>query len=167
LASPGIQVGPGTDMVTKTAGGKGFSSYVYPTTVYYGLRGNIKDGTSGGYLWPGTMNVNGGPNGFPDTGTPPAYYRVQQPSIIAGLACGLNAGSGTSDTVTISVFHTPQGGTITSTPFVVTFGATDLVVNYYNASVSVNTGDRIHVQLTYTGGNGNDAHDLTVQLDLF
>jgi hypothetical protein len=164
LASPGIQIGPGTDLVTKTAGNKGFSSYVYPTTVYYGLRGNVKDATSGGYLWPGTMAISGS---FPDTGTPQAYYRVQQPSIIVGLACGLNAGSGTGDTVTVSVFYTPVGGTITSTPFTVTFGATSLVENYYNASVSVNTGDRIHVQLTYTGGNGNDAHDLTVQLDLF
>jgi hypothetical protein len=164
LASPGIQVGPGTDLVTKSAGGKGFSSYIYPTTVYYGLKGNIKSATSGGYLWPGTMAISGS---FPDTGTPPAYYRVQQPTIIAGLSCGLNAVSGTTDTVTVSIFYTPLAGTITSTPFIATFGANELVSNYYNASVSLNTGDRIHVQLTYTGGNSNDAHDLTVQVDLF
>jgi hypothetical protein len=167
LASPGIQIGPGTDMVTKTAGGKGFSSYVYPTTIYYGLRGDLKTGTSGGYLWPGTMLVAGGGNGFPDTGTPPAYYRVQQPSIIAGLAVGLNTAPGTGHTITVSVFHTPLGGTLTSTPFTVTFGETDLVVNYYDASVTVNTGDRVHVQLSYTGGNANTAHDLSVQLDMF
>jgi hypothetical protein len=165
LASPGIQIGPGTDMVTKTAGGKGFSSYVYPTTVYYGLKGDIKSGSSGAYLWPGTQAVSAGV--FPDPGTPAAYYRVQQPSIIAGLSCGLNTGSGTGDTVTVSIFHTPLGGSITSTPFTITFGSTELFVNYYSVSVSVNTGDRIHVQVTYTGGGGNNAHDLTVQIDLF
>jgi hypothetical protein len=84
LASPGIQIGPSVDLVAKTAGGKGFSSYAYPNTIYYGLRGDLKNGTSGGYMWPGTMVAAAGGNGFPDTGTPPAYYRVQQPSIIAG-----------------------------------------------------------------------------------
>ena len=73
LASPGIQVGPGVDLVTKSAGNKGFSVYTYPTTVYYGLRGDISAGSSGGYLWPGTTVASGGgtTNGFPDTGTPP------------------------------------------------------------------------------------------------
>jgi hypothetical protein len=74
---------------------------------------------------------------------------------------------GTGNTLTVLVRYTPFGGTITDTVFTVTFGATDLVQNYYNASVRVNTGDRIHVQVSYTGGNANDAHDLAVQLDMF
>jgi hypothetical protein len=28
-------------------------------------------------------------------------------------------------------------------------------------------GDKIHAYLTYTGGNGNTAHDLTLQVDMF
>jgi hypothetical protein len=63
LASPGIQVGPGTDLVTKTAGGRGFSTYIYPTTIYYGLKGGLT-GASGGWLWPGTQAVSN--NNFPD-----------------------------------------------------------------------------------------------------
>jgi hypothetical protein len=63
LASPGIQIGPGTDLVTKTAGGKGFSTYVYPTTVYYGLKGNLSTGTPG-FMWPGTQAVTS--QVFPD-----------------------------------------------------------------------------------------------------
>jgi hypothetical protein len=165
LAQPGIQIGPGTDMVTKTAGGKGFSSYVYPTTFYYGLKGDIKSGVSGGYLWPGTQAVSAGV--FPDTGTPPAYYRVQQPSIIAGLSCGLNGPPGTGNDLTILVRVTPNGGSIASTAFTVTFGATDTFVAYYSGSVNLGVGDRVHVQVSYTGGNGNTAHDLTVQVDMF
>ena len=34
LGSPGIQIGPGSDLVTKSAGGKGFSTYTYPITIY-------------------------------------------------------------------------------------------------------------------------------------
>jgi hypothetical protein len=167
LSSPGIQIGPGTDLVTKTAGSKGFSTYTYPTTVYYGLRGDLKNGTSGGYLWPGTMVAAAGGSGFPDTGTPQAYYRVQQPAIIAGLACGLSGAPGTGHTLTVLVRVTPPGGSITSTVFTVTFGAADTVKNFYDASLTVNTGTRIHIEVTYTGGNGNDSHDLTVQLDMF
>jgi hypothetical protein len=165
LASPGIQVGPGTDLVTKSAGGKGFSTYIYPNTVYYGLKGSIKDATTGGYLWPGTQEVKG--NVFPDTGNPPAYYRIQQPTLISGLSAGLNIATSGTDTVTLLVRYTPVGGTITNTIFTVTFGAADLVKNFYDGSVNLNTGDRIHLQLSYTGGNGNTAHDLTVQLDMF
>jgi hypothetical protein len=165
LATAGIQVGPGTDLVTKSAGGKGFSTYIYPNTVYYGLKGSIKDATTGGYLWPGTQEVKA--NVFPDTGTPAAYYRIQQPTILSGMSAGLNIAPGGTDTVTLLVRYTPVGGTITDTLFTVTFGAADVVKNFYNGSVNLNTGDRIHLQLSYTGGNGNAAHDLTVQLDMF
>jgi len=148
LASAGIQVGPGVDLVTKSAGSKGFSTYNYPATIYYGLRGDLKNGTTGGYLWPGTMVAAGGSSGFPDTGTPEAYYRIQQPALILGLACRLSGAPGTGNTLTVLVRYTPFGGSITSTAFTVTFGATDLQQNYYNASLRVNTGDRIHIQLS-------------------
>jgi len=165
LASAGIQIGPGTDLVTKTAGNHGFSVYNYPTTIYYGLKGDIKSGISGGYLWPGTQAVSAGV--FPDSGTNPAYYRIQQPCLITGLSVGLNSNSGTGNTTTILVKYTPLGGTITNTDFTVTLNATDLFKNFYDSSIRLNTGDKLHVQLTYTGNNANTAHDLTVQVDTF
>ena len=167
LASAGIQVGPSVDLVTKTAGSKGFSTYIYPTTIYYGLRANISSGASGGYLWPGTMIASGGGSGFPDTGLPAAYYRIQQPTILAGMSAGLSIAPGGTETLTLLIRHTPFGGTITDTAFTLIFGGSDLDKNFYNASLSLNTGDKIHVELTYTGGNTNTAHDLTLQLDMF
>ena len=118
-------------------------------------------------MWPGTMAASSGANDFPDTGTPPAYYRIQQPALLVGMSAGLSGAPGTGNTLTVLVRHTPIGGTITDTPFTVTFGAADILKNFYNASLSLNTGDRIHVEVTYTGGNGNTAHDLTLQLDMF
>jgi hypothetical protein len=166
LASPGIQIGPGTDLVTKSAGSKGFSTYLYPTILYYGLKGTIHSGSSAAYLWPGTQAVANGV--FPDPGTPPAYFRAQQPCLISGIAAGLVTAPGTGHDLTLLVKYTPIAtGTLTDTPFTVTFGATDLAKTFYNASLRLNTGDRIHVYITYTGNNDNTAHDLTVQLDLF
>jgi hypothetical protein len=165
LASPGIQLGPGVDLVTKTAGDKGFSSYTYPATIYYGLKGDIKDATSAAYLWPGTQAIANGK--FPDPGTPAAYYRIQQPTLLAGLSVGLNAAPGTGHSVTILVRHTPYGGSITDTAFTVTLTNAETFKNFYSSSHTMNVGDYVNVQLSYTGGNANTASDLTVQLDLF
>jgi hypothetical protein len=166
LASPGIQIGPGVDLVTKTAGGLGFTTYNYPTTVYYGLRGNIKDGAASGYLWPGTQAAS---NLFPDTTTPAAYYRTQQPFILSGMNAHLTTAAGTGYNATVNVRRTPAGSTgIADVPnYSVAFGATGTDRSIYNVSQTFGAGDLIHVQLTYTGGNGNTAQDLTVQLDLF
>ena len=165
LASAGIQVGPGVDLVTKSAGGKGFSTYIYPTTVYYGLKGNIKSGTSGAYLWSGTQSISTGI--FPDPGLPAAYYRIQQPTLLSGMSAGLNTAPGTGNSVTLLVRHTPYGGSITDTLFTVTFGATDTFKNFYSASHTMDVGDYINLYITYTGNNANAASDLTCQLDLF
>ena len=106
LASPGIQVGPGTDLVTKSAGNKGFSTYVYPSIVYYGLKGNITSAAAGGWLWPGTCVASAGV--FPDAGTPPPFFRIQQPALLSGISGSLNVAPITG-TVTLSAQYTPIG----------------------------------------------------------
>ena len=175
LATPGIQVGPGVDLVTKSAGSKGFSTYIYPTSVYYGLRGliNAWNGGSGGaagYCWPGTQSIG---NQFPDTTTPPAFYRIQQPTLITGLSAALstapNSSGVTTHTVTLTVGYTPVGGIYTTTPFTVSLGGATSPVsgNFYNSSVRLNTGDLLHLQITYTGNNNNLGADLSCQVDLF
>jgi hypothetical protein len=169
LASPGIQIGPGVDLVTKSAGGKPFTTYSYPTVVYYGLKGSLKDGVNG-YLWPGTQAVeNSGHRTFPDPGLPAAFYRIQQPAILSGLNVTCITGPGASDTTVIQVYHTPVGGSKTSIPnFIATLtGITGSSVSYYNSSYDLAAGDRIHVGVTYSGGNGNTTHDLSIQLDMF
>jgi hypothetical protein len=164
LASAGIQVGPGTDLVTKTAGGKGFSTYSYPTTIFYGLKGNVRN-IADGYLWPGSQEVKS--TTFPDSSSPAGYYRIQQPCILSGMSCGLNTAPGTGHAITLTVRRTPIAtGTIVDTIFTVTLGATDILQNFYNGSVNLAAGDRIHLYLT--GATGNiSATDLTVQIDMF
>ena len=133
LASPGIQIGPGTDLVTKSAGTKGFSTYIYPTTVYYGLKGNIRSGDNGAYLWPGTQTISN--NQYPDSGMPAAFYRMQQPALLSGMSASLNLAPGGTNTVTLSVYYIPataingtatQGvvGYISGTTLTVTSGPT-------------------------------------------
>jgi hypothetical protein len=160
LASAGIQVGPGTDLVTKSAGGKGFSTYNYPTTIFYGIRDatiNLNNDTS--YLWPGVQTSA-------DTSNPAANYRIQQPAILCGLSCSLNRAPGNGHTLTTLVRYTPiSTGVMTDTSFNIIFGASDISGSFYNSSLSLNNGDRLHLKVR-TNGNTN-ASDLSVQVDIF
>ena len=109
LASPGIQIGPGTDLVTKTAGGKGFSTFVYPTTVYYGLKGNISTGTLG-FLWPGTQAVTS--SVFPD----PSGIIGDTTVIVTNIGAGNNitVASITGFAVGMPIVFSASGGNIVS-----------------------------------------------------
>jgi hypothetical protein len=83
------------------------------------------------------------------------------------MSGGLNTAPGTGHAITLMVRRTPiTTGVTVDTIFTVTFGATDTVQNFYNGSVNLTTGDRIHVYLTGATG-ATTATDLTVQLDMF
>ena len=169
LASPGIQIGPGTDLVTKSAGSKGFSSYIYPTTLYYGLKGTLHTGIEG-YLWPGTQAVqkNGANSVFPDATLPAAFFRAQQPTILAGLNVSLITGPSSTYSTIFTVYRTPLGGSMAAvTGYEVGFAGSEINKSFYNGSQDFATGDLLHVGVTYTGGNANLTTDMTVQLDLF
>jgi hypothetical protein len=135
--------------------------------VYYGLRGDLKNGVNAGYMWPGTQAVAN--NVFPDpTTSAPAYYRAQQPFILSGMNAHLVGAPGTGHSTTIQIRRTPVGGTIADvTGYSVTLSNSEIDKSIYNISQTFGAGDLIHVYVTYTGGNGNTSHDLTVQLDLF
>ena len=125
LRSAGIQIGPGTDLVTKSAGSKGFSTYVYYLIIYYCGKGNITSGLSGGFLWPGTQLISAG--NFPDPGLPAAYFRAQQPCLLSGMSAGLNVpcgGTGGGSTLTVTVYYTPIANLTTYSGYISTTNLT-------------------------------------------
>lgn len=84
----------------------------------------------------------------------------------------ITAGSGTTWTlsnsyqITATTDFTTTG--LLSTPFQVTFEPTETEKTFYNASTRLNTGDRIHLYVSYTNGSPtNQAHDITAQIDMF
>jgi len=161
LASPGIQIGPGTDLITKSAGSKGFSTYTYPTTLYYGGIGDIGSHKTG-YMWPGSVLFSGS---YPDNTTPVARYRVQQPLILSGLQSTCNSITGV-DSIVITVCKNATTGSALSNPtsFTVTLNSGTLSSSFYNASVDFAAGDYINL---YINVSGNSLKDLSIQLDLF
>jgi len=174
LASAGIQVGPGVDLVTKTAGGAGFSAYVYPTTLFYGAVGTLNTSGNPGtgtpaYLWPGTVIVHSSGGQFiqyPDITNPPAFYRIQQPLILAGMTVSLAVAPGSGHTTTVTVRKTPSGGSIADTVYTVTLSNSTTFIAKYDASVNFAASDSLHVRISYDAA-GNTTQDVSVQLDLF
>ena len=160
LISPGIQIGPGTDLVTKSAGGKGFSTYIYPATLFYGILGTTNNNRDG-YIWPGTVTPT---STYPDQTNPTGRYRVQQPLILSGISANASAVSTAAGT-DITVCKNAMTGTSLSnaTIFTVNLNSGKLNNSFYNASVNFAAGDYINVHVSPTG----TITDLTVQLDLF
>jgi hypothetical protein len=175
LASAGIQLGPGVDLVTKTAGGKGFSAYNYPTTLFYGLIGTMGSGSGAntthlsGWLWPGTVvNTNQYPDQTSNASSYPAYYRAQQ----GFIACGLNvavATSGTGASLTVTVYKNAivtTGGVPSSSAgsLSVTLAIGSVGASIYTTSLNLAAGDRLSVYVTTTGSGWTD---VSVQVDCF
>ena len=165
LSSYGIQLCPGADLISNSAGELGFTTSVYPIIINYGLRGNIHDGNNG-YLWQGTQKCS--PD-FPDTTTPPAYFLIQQNCILYGISAALNTSPSSTYTVTLLVKYTPiSTGIITTSNMSVILSDGNLYRTFYNKSLNLKIGDRLHLQLSYTGtSNNNLASDLNVQLNIF
>jgi hypothetical protein len=157
LGTNGIQLGPGTDIVTKTAGTHAFTTYVTPTTLQFCIRGNVQSGT--GYMWPGTL-VN--------TIDPlEVFYRLQQKCTLQGMFVNLRTagGVGKSLTVTVNKSTTGVGGTGAATLMKATINGTDTSATCYTTSVDFAQFDYLSVQVDCT--NGSSAADLVVELDLF
>ena len=162
-----IELGPGTDLIHKNAGGLNFTTFVYPTTIFYGVKGNINEaGVTPGYLWPGSAScqkASGSQPAYPD-GTI-AYYRAQQKSILFGFFASLQSTPSSTYTVTITILINNV-----ATDYVLSFSNADTYPSnktYYATSHMLNQFDQISVKIEYTGGASNAAHDLTIQLDIF
>ena len=160
LISPGIHIGPGTELIKKTAGGKGFSTYSYSTILFYGLKGII---TSTGYLMPFIQQTSS------DISNIPTYFIIQQTSILCGLSLSLNTAPSSTNTTTLLVQYTPiSTGIISDTIFTITLTGIELQSSFYNSSLTLNKGDKIHLYLSYSSDNGtNFSSDINAQINLF
>jgi hypothetical protein len=165
LASAGIQIGPGVDLVTKTAGGAPFTTYIYPTTIFYGGRHVITNQTSG-YLCPGTVLFSNSTPKYPDSSPIPPSYRAQQPMIVSGLSVACGVAPGVGKTLTITVCKNAATGASLSNPtsITVTITGTATTGGYWNTTSNFATGDLMNVYFTT---DSTTLADVSVQVDCF
>jgi hypothetical protein len=162
-AIAGIQIGPGVDLITKSAGGTPFHLNSYTTSISYSLRGLLANMSSSGYLWPGT-------NAYPDTDTSLPSYIVREPTILRALSCELR--NAPLSTVTVNIQYKSMYSTIGifDTGFTTAFECstvTSTISNYYSTSLSLYNGDHLYVHVSTTGGSLDTAKDLSVRLHMY
>jgi hypothetical protein len=153
----GIQLGPGCDLINKTAGGKPFTTYVTPTTLEFCLQSNLVTGPR--YLWPGTLTSSGDAT--------EVFYRFQQKSIVQGMSFNLRTAPGVGKSVTVTVRRSSTGiaGSGVATAMTATVSDAATQGTCYTSSVDFAQGEYLSVQVTSTAGSS--AADLVAQLDLF
>jgi hypothetical protein len=158
----GIQLGPGTDLVTKTAAAHSFTTYVTPTTETFCLNASIASSNAGTtkYCWPGTLASTGDAT--------QVFSRLQQKSIMQGMFVNLRTAPGGSNSVVVTVLASKTGvaGSGVATSMSATISGSSTSATNYLSSVDFAQFDYFSVEVTGFGG-GNSAADLVVQLDLF
>jgi hypothetical protein len=152
----GIQLGPGCDLINKTAGGKPFTTYVTPTTLEYGLNGNVAAAVH--YLWPGVQTASDNTQ---------IFYRFQQKSICQGMSINMRTAPGVGHFVTITVLRSATGivGSGVATLMTATISGANKQGTQYTLSENFAQGEYLALQIS--GNAGNAAQDVVVELDLF
>jgi hypothetical protein len=179
--SGSIEIGPGVDLINKTANGKNFTVYIYPTTIFYGAIGALS-GVLGGdaytnpysfYLSPGSAPVQPfvsakipGPGGntvtvsqYPDPNI--NYYSAQQKAIAFGLFVTSSISPGGANSTKVILMKNGVDTAITGT---LTDGIRS--VRNYDSSIDFAQFDLLSIRCEVTGST-NTTHDLFVQVDMF
>jgi hypothetical protein len=158
----GIQIGPGTDLVTRTACTHAFTTYVTPSTLIYGINAGIASSAVGTvrYAWPGTLTSTGD--------VTQVFYRLQQKNIMQGLFINLRTAPGVGQSVVVTILKSSTGvaGSGVPTSMTATIAGAATSATNYTTSVDFAQFDYLCVQIT-GAGNANAAADLVVELDLF
>jgi hypothetical protein len=156
ITNKGIQLGPGVDLLNKTAGGKPFTTYVTPTTLIYGLNGNVV--AAAHYLWPGVQTASDNTQ---------IFYRFQQKAIVQGMSINMRTAPGGVRTVTVTVLKSTTGVVGSGVATVMTATVTGAALSAFQYGVSVDFAQGEYLALQIASVAGTAAQDVVVELDIF
>jgi len=163
-----IQLGSGTDLINKNAGGLPFTTFATPVSVYSAVKGDmfLTPNTALGWLWPGTVSANktsANTAQYPDVN--PGYYVVPQSTIVYGVTANLTTAPGAPYS-TIAYLYKNN----VRTPFTIGYGATETSFKTnLNSSITLGPRDTLSVLISSINDPGvnNASHDLSFQVDLY
>ena len=152
----GIQIGAGTDLVTRTACNHPFTTYVTPTTLNYCLQGAVPNAVR--YLWPGVQALGDATQ---------AFHRFQQKSVMQGLFVNARTAPGVGHSFVITILKSTTGiaGSGVPTAMSATIAGTATSATNYLVSVDFAQGDYFAVQIA--SNSPGTAQDVIVEVDLF
>ena len=152
----GIQIGAGTDLVTRTACNHPFTTFVTPTTIVYGLQGAVASATR--YLWPGVQTL---------ADATQVFYRFQQQSIVQGMNVTVRTAPGGVNFFVVTVLKSTTGAVGSGVPTAVTVTLAGAATTASNYLVSVDFEQGEYLALQIASNSPGAAQDLMVEVDLF
>jgi hypothetical protein len=152
----GIQVGPGTDLVTRTAGGRAMTTFITPSALQYSLRGSLPSAPR--YFWQGNQTT---------LDATEVFYRFQQRAIVFGVFVNMRLAPGVGNSLQFVVKKSLTGvvGSGVATVMACTVSGAGLTASKYDASVDFGIGEYMSIEVIPSGGNA--AADVVVEIDTF
>ena len=152
----GIQIGPGTDLVTRTACTHPFTTYVTPTTLVYSLKGAIPNATV--YLWTGLQSLGDATQ---------VFYRFQQKTIMQGIFVNVRTAAGVGNSFTVTILKSTTGVPGSGVPTEMTVTLSGAALSAGNFLTSVDFGQYEYLAVQLFSSSPGASQDLVVELDLF
>lgn len=152
----GISIGPGTDLIHRTTGGKPFALTTTPTILAYCVNATLLAAPR--YLWPGTL-----PSGGDAT---EVFFRLDRLTLLQGMSINMRTppGAGNSVVFTIRKSATGISGSGVATTMTVTVSNGNTTGINLTDAVTVAAGDYISLRADRSAVG---AADIAVQLDLY
>ena len=152
----GISIGPGTDLIHRTTGGRPFGLTTTPAIISFAINATLAGAPR--YLWPGVL-----PSGGDAT---EVFFRFDRIVLIQGMSVNMRVAPGAGRNVVFTVYRsaTGLGGSGVATPMTIT--VSDLATTGINltAAVTINAGEYIALRADRSAAG---ATDIAVQLDLY
>ena len=152
----GISIGPGTDLIHRTTGGKPFGLTTTPAILSFAINATLAAAPR--YLWPGVLSSGGDAT--------EVFFRFDRIVLIQGMSVNMRVPPGAGRNVVFTVYRsaTGLGGSGVATPMTVT--VSDLATTGINltAAVTILAGEYIALRADRSAAG---AADIAVQLDLY
>jgi hypothetical protein len=152
----GISIGPGTDLIHRTTGGRAFGLTTTPTILAYSINAILLGAPR--YFWPGVLPTGGD--------TDEVFFRFDRIVLIQGMSVNMRVAPGAGHNVVFTIRKSATGVSGSGVATTMTITVSDLATTGINltSAVTVNAGEYISLR---ADRSASGAADISVQLELY
>lgn len=152
----GISIGPGTDLIHRTSGGKPFALTTTPAILAYSINATLQAAPR--YFWPGVL-----PTGGDST---EVFFRFDRIVLLQGMSINMRTPPGVGNNVVFTIRKSATGVPGSGIATTMTITISDLATAGVNLTDAVTVGAGEYISLR-ADRSAVGAADISVQLDLY
>lgn len=152
----GINIGPGTDLIHRDAGGLPFALTTTPTVIMYCINAALLGAPR--FLWPGVLPTGGD--------VTEVFVRMDRSVVIQGMSVNMRTAPGAGNNVVFTVNKSTTGvaGSGVATSMTLTISNANTADVNLSSSVTIAAGEYISMSANRSAAG---ATDISIQLDLY